>query len=144
MARIVEVNPAIPRPALTADGPGRARRWWRLQVWLAAPGRKAAAARARRVVLLIAMLSVVNGFDLAFTLLATRTGGFVELNPVAAGLVESAGALVAFKVLMVLFAFCIFFRFRRRLLTEIACWGLCGIYATLAGRWWTYYFLCHD
>lgn len=140
MSPDVKLVPAISRSTFAAEGPLRRGR---LRRWLAAR-RDATASRARRVVLLIVLLSVVNGFDLAFTLLATRTGGFVELNPVAAGLVESAGALVAFKVLMSLFSFCILFHFRRRLLTEIACWGLCGIYAALAGRWWTYYFLCHD
>lgn len=101
------------------------------------------ARRARRVTLLIAMLAIVNVFDLLFTLIAARATQFVELNPIAARLVNSSGALMGFKLVMMGIALGIFLRFRRHPLTELACWGLCVIYAVLAGRWWVYYFFCH-
>ena len=144
MVRNVKLNPAIPRAALPGQRAGRGRRWRRWALRLAAARRDAFANRSRRVVLLLAMLCLVNGFDLAFTLLASRLSHFVEINPIAAALVQTTGALVAFKVLMVLLAFAILFYFRRHLVTELACWGLCGIYAVLAGRWWVYYFLVND
>lgn len=143
MSPDVRLMPAITRSTFAAEGPLRQLRWGRLRRWLAAR-RDATASRARRVVLLIVLLSVVNAFDLAFTLLASSSAHFVELNPIAAGLVHTTAGLVAFKILTVLLAFCILFHFRRRALTELACWALCGVYAALAGRWWLYYFIYQD
>lgn len=132
---------APPHVPAAARSPGRL--WHRLKAWVRSARCDPHARRARRVLLLLALLGIMNVFDLLFTLIAARATDFVELNPIAAGLVESTGALVVFKLLMMGVAFGIFFRFRRHGLTEIACWGLCAVYALLAGRWWSYYFLCH-
>lgn len=133
----------IARPALPATKSAQSKRWRRLKLWVALARRDPRARRARRVVLLLVLLGIVNAFDLTFTLMAAKTSRFVELNPFAAALVKNTAGLVAFKALLVLFAATVFLRFRRHRLTEIACWGLCGIYATLAGRWWVYYFIYH-
>ncbi len=140
----MKLETAISPPPLAQQRPGQTNRWRRLWQRFSAARRDAAAGRVRRVILLLAMLSLINAFDLIFTLEATKVGPFVELNPIAAAFVQTAGALVAFKVSMVLLGFGIFFCFRRHFLTELACWGLCGVYAVLAGRWWVYYFLVHD
>jgi len=141
MGESVKMETVIPHSDLAACRPTARAGWRRLKLWVAHLRRNPRARRARRVVLLLAMLTVINVFDLIFTLIATRSDSFRELNPIAAALVESDTALVAFKAFMVLLAFGIFIRFRRHLLTEIACWGLSAVYALLAGRWWVYYFL---
>ncbi len=143
MGETVKLETAIPQPDLSARRQAERAGWRRLKLWVARLRRDPHARRARRVVLLLAMLTVVNAFDLVFTLIAAGSDSFRELNPIAAALLGSAAALVAFKAFTVLLAFAIFIRFRRHLLTEIACWGLSGIYAVLAGRWWVYYFLYH-
>ena len=101
------------------------------------------ARRARRVILTLVLLWVANAFDLIFTLLAIRVGGFEEANPIAEPLLNNAGLLVTFKILAVLFASIIILKFRKRLLTEIGCWGLCLTYTLLSARWWIYYFQHH-
>ena len=101
------------------------------------------ARRARRVTLMLILLWIANAFDLVFTLLAVRTGGFIEANPVAAPLLNSDGLLITFKILAVLFASIIILKFRRRLLTEIGCWVLCPTYILLSARWWIYFFQHH-
>ena len=138
----MEVEPAMmPRPALATGEPDQGR--WRRRIARALSGVDRGAARARRVLLLVALLGIANLFDLLFTLLAAKAAHFVELNPVAARLIKNTGALVAFKAALVLFGVVVFVRFRRHRLTELACWGLGGLYASLAGRWWVYYFRVH-
>ncbi|KPK86048.1 MAG: hypothetical protein AMJ81_02160 [Phycisphaerae bacterium SM23_33] len=121
--------------------PPAGRRWEpRLRARLQ-PGRDAPQARrARRVALLLAGAWLINGFDLAFTLLATGHRHFVELNPIAASIIHNTPALVAYKVFFVAFGSLILLRFRTRLLTEVGCWSVCAIYSGLAGMWWRYYF----
>ncbi len=97
------------------------------------------ARRARRVTLMLILLWIANAFDLVFTLLAIKAGGFMEANPIAEPLINNAGMLVAFKVLAVLFASIIIFKFRKRFLTEIGCWGLCITYTLLSATWWLYH-----
>jgi hypothetical protein len=113
----------------------------RVTEWLRARRASRPARRVRRVVLLLAMLWIVSGFDVAFTLLGATIGRFVELNPIAAPLLDSPGLLIAFKVFMVGFASAVILTFRRRLITEIACWLTAAAYTILAGVWWAYYFL---
>ena len=133
----------IARPAPPVAKSAQLKRWRRLKLWVALARRNPHASRARRVVLLLGLLGLVNAFDLTFTVMAAQTSHFVELNPFADGLIKNTAALVAFKALLVLFAATVLLLFRRHRLTEIACWGLCALYAALAGRWWVYYFICH-
>lgn len=99
------------------------------------------ASRPRRVLLLVVLLWMVSTFDLAFTLLAHQIGGFHEVNPLARQLLSNPGGLVAFKTAAVLPASCVMLAFRRRFLTEVACWVLCGVYTGLAFIWMEYYSL---
>jgi len=122
-----------------ARRPMPARRWRRARAYVRAARRSPTARRSRRVVLLIALLLLISGFDLAFTLLASQTGNFEELNPLAARLIHMPAALVAFKLLLVGAASVILYALRTRRLTEWACWGLAGAYAALAAVWWLYY-----
>lgn len=92
---------------------------------------------------MLILLWIANAFDLVFTLLAVRVGGFEEVNPIAAPLLNDAVLLATFKILAVLFASIIILKFRKRLLTEIGCWGLCLTYTLLSTRWWIYYFAHH-
>ena len=92
---------------------------------------------------MLTLLWIVNAFDLVFTLLANKAGGFIEANPVAAPLINDVPLLVTFKVLVVAMASIIIFRFRKRLFTEIGCWGLCLTYTLVSAIWWIYYFQHH-
>jgi len=91
--------------------------------------------RGRRVVLLFALASVLYVADLTFTLSASQHRCFFELNPIAAPLIGNAPALIAFKMLIWLFASLVILTYRRRLVTEVGCWGVCAVYAVLTGVW---------
>jgi hypothetical protein len=92
--------------------------------------------------LLVMLLWIVSGFDLAFTLLAGRAGDFHEANPIAAGLVNRPGGLILYKVGMVAFASAVLLAFRRRRFTELCCGAVCAAYLGLSTLWWLYYALC--
>ncbi len=98
------------------------------------------ARRSRRVLLLVFGLCLINAFDLVFTVLGHAHTEFAEMNPLAARLIGNTAGLVLFKVSMVAFGALILVCFRKRLFTELSCWGLCGVYSGLAGIWWMYYF----
>ena len=99
----------------------------------------ASARRARRVVLMLVLLWIINMFDLSFTMIARQIGGFVEANPVAAHVVRDSLSLVIFKLTMLVCATLILFTFRRHLWTEVGCWLLAAVYTTLAFVWHLYY-----
>ena len=84
---------------------------------------------------LLAVLWVLNFFDLAYTIHAHQTGKFFELNPVARGLLNSPWALAGFKCLAVGLGSVILMSLRRHRLTELAAWLLCLAYLALAIRW---------
>ena len=89
--------------------------------------------------LVLIFLWVLNVFDLLFTMLAHQIGYFEEVNPLARGLLGSPVALVAFKLAMLSFATGVFFVFRKRVLTEVACWCMTGTYIVLSVVWLKYY-----
>ena len=95
--------------------------------------------RSRRVLLLLVLIWMLNGFDLAFTLLANEIGGFHEANPFARPFLRASESLIAFKLASVAVASAILIAFRRRVVTEVACWLLCVVYTVLAFMWVTYY-----
>ncbi len=138
MSKLVGDYPTI---AEATGGAGAIRAWLRRAAARVQSARRDPhASRGRRVVLLLLLLWIANGFDLAFTLLASRAGGFVEANPLAAGLLGNPAGLVAYKAALVGMASIVLLLFRTRRLTEVCCWGLCVAYVGLAGLWWTYYF----
>ena len=89
--------------------------------------------------LLVVFLLVVNAFDLVFTILAHRIGGFSEVNPIARRLLDHTEALIAFKAAGVTVACAVFTAFRRRRLTELVCWFFAVGYTLLLFIWMAYY-----
>lgn len=131
-------------PTIFVPGPNggsrrRVPRWRAALAWLQDARRCALACRARRVVLLLACLWMLNIFDLTFTLLASRIGHFEELNPLARHLLDSPVALVAYKFALLTFTSVVFFVFRRHWMTEVGCWYLAVVYTVLAAVWLHYY-----
>jgi hypothetical protein len=95
--------------------------------------------RSRRVTLMLALLWIVGLFDLVFTILAHRIGGFHEANPVARPLIGDDSALALYKLGLLVLSTAILFVLRRHLVTEITCWMLGAIYAGLALMWLAYF-----
>jgi hypothetical protein len=123
-----------------AVGPAPAGRRRRpLPARLRRPERDRRSARGRRVILLLALTCIVNGFDLAFTLLARGHELFVEGNPLARGLLGSPAALIAFKTIPLTFAAAIIVKARTRLVTEVLTWCVCAVHTFLACHWWRFY-----
>jgi len=91
--------------------------------------------RGRRVILLLVLLCLLNAFDLACTLTVHNLGAFEEANPVARHVLQYPNLVVYFKTGMVAFATCVLFVYRRRRCVELACWGVCSVYVTLAFIW---------
>ncbi|MFP4139375.1 MAG: DUF5658 family protein [Planctomycetota bacterium] len=131
------------RIPLLSLSPADARRpagpWHRLVTAIRALRGDAAARRARRVVLLIAAIWLMNFTDLALTLFARDIGGFHELNPIARPLIGSTGALIVFKVSLVSISSLIMLTYRRHLWTELGCWVLLSVYTGLSFVWMQYY-----
>jgi len=82
---------------------------------------------------------MLNLFDLSYTIVAHRLGGFEEINPLARHLLDVSPLLVAFKVLLVGGGTILLWICRRRWLAELACWFLCATYTALAFMWVAYY-----
>lgn len=98
--------------------------------------------RAARVLAMLAVLAVLNGLDLLLTLSqAGRGSDFVELNPLASSLLDSAAGLILFKLALVGTSSVVLFHYRRQRITEIACLLLCCAYGLLALRWGVYYMI---
>ena len=126
-------------PTISIDAPSEAEtQQGRQSIWatirLAALG-----TRSRRILSLLVLLWILNAFDLTYTILAHRIGGFFELNPFARMLLGTVWGLVLFKLILVGGGSIILLRLRRHRLTELVCWGLCLIYTALAFTWMAYY-----
>jgi hypothetical protein len=96
--------------------------------------------RHRRVLELIGILWMLSLADLFFTLWAQRFTAFVELNPLARGLLAAGatGALVCFKLTLTTAGTAIFWRIRRHGRAELALWFVVLAYVALAIRWSQY------
>ena len=131
------------RIPLLSLGPADARRpagpWNRMATAIRALRGDAAARRARRVVILIVALWLINLADLSLTLWARDIGGFHELNPIARPLIGSTGALIVFKLSLVSTSSLIMLTYRRHLWTELGCWVLFSVYTGLSFVWMQYY-----
>jgi len=101
--------------------------------------RDPAASRGRRVLLLLGLIWIVTVCDLLLTLFAQQIGDFHEANPLARSFLHDPRALTAYKFLLAGPATVVLLIFRRRLLTEIACWLLGAVYTALAFVWLAYY-----
>lgn len=96
--------------------------------------------RPMRVLLLLAAVWIVNGFDLGFTLFARQTTWFTELNPAADwALRQGTAVAVLFKVLLVGTASAILWRCRRLALSEGLLWVFALMCVGLSLRWHNYF-----
>jgi len=125
--------PAI--QGIAAAEPPSARRGHRSQTCAGSGG----SARGRRVILLAALLAIANAFDLTFTLLARHHEIFHEVNPIVRSVIDSAAAVLAFKIGLAGFGLAVILRFRRVLLTEVLAWATCGVYLTLLVVWYHFF-----
>lgn len=96
--------------------------------------------RARRILLALAGVWMINALDLGYTLLESLNSGFIELNPVAARLIGgSAATLVGYKLGLLLVSSTILLIYRRHRVAELGCWLLLAVYLHVAICWWCYY-----
>lgn len=96
--------------------------------------------RPRRVLLTLAAIWVINVFDLGYTLLEAQYAGFIEVNPVAARLIDAApGVLISYKAALMLTSSTILLLCRRHRIVELGCWLLLAVHAQLALRWCWYF-----
>lgn len=91
--------------------------------------------RTRAVIQLVAVLVLLNGLDLVFTLLAQQTGQFFELNPVGERFIDSPVALGYYKTTLVALGVGIILFLRQRRAAEITAWWLCAVYVLVLVRW---------
>jgi hypothetical protein len=123
---------SLPTPTL-ADrniSPGSTRPWiGRLVHWVAE-------ARSHRVICLVLGIWLLNGFDLAFTILAHDHGILNEENPLARHMLKNGTmSVVLFKIGLVLIGSYPLLRFRRARITELGSYVIIVAYAFLAFRW---------
>lgn len=92
--------------------------------------------RSTRILILVAGLWIINGFDLGFTAHSYVQGLLVESNPLAASVLPlGIGALIWYKILLVVGPSLVLLRYRHLFLVEIAAWGLLAVYVLVALRW---------
>lgn len=97
-------------------------------------------ARSHRVICLVLGIWLLNGFDLALTILAYQLGVLQEENPLAMHLLEQGTAsIVLFKIGLVLVGSYPLLRFRTARITELAAYLILASYALLAVHWSTCY-----
>lgn len=97
----------------------------------------AAAARSRRVALLLIAVAIVSIADLAMTLLFLVNWGLSEGNPFARAIMSyrSPGLVVAWKILTVGLAAFILWTQRRHRTAEVASWIAFGVMIWLSLQW---------
>jgi hypothetical protein len=111
---------------LTGHGPPAGRR---LMHWFTS-------ARSHRVLCAVAGLFLINCFDLALTILAHGQGLLDESNPIAARILpHGPGALLAYKLSLLLVGSTILIRYRQRWITEVAALSVLTVYVLLAFQW---------
>jgi hypothetical protein len=93
--------------------------------------------RYRRVGELLGILWMLSLADLFFTLWAHRFTPFVELNPIAALMLQGGaiGLLICFKVTLTAAGSTLFWRTRNHGRSEAALWGIVLVYVALAFQW---------
>lgn len=91
--------------------------------------------RSRVVLILVSMLVLLNGLDLAFTIIAQQTGQFAELSPIGDRLITKPMLLGLYKVSAVGLGVGLLFYLRQRRVAEIAAWWMCALYVLVLVRW---------
>jgi hypothetical protein len=83
----------------------------------------------------VVLLVVFAGFDLACTLLASQSGGLLELNPIGSSLLERPMALTGVKSFATLVSAGILITLRPYRIAQVASWWLCLVFVMLTLRW---------
>lgn len=91
--------------------------------------------RSRLVFQLLAVLVLLNALDLLFTLLAQRTGQFIELSPVGDRMITNPVVLGFYKTTLVALGAGILLFLRHRRAAEVTAWWLCALYILVLVRW---------
>lgn len=96
--------------------------------------------RSFRTAFVLAIVCVLNMFDLAFTQTQLARGNFAELNVLAAQAAQLHGpaGVTAYKVVLFGLGALILFRCRRHWESEAGAWVLLGCYGALM-IWWVVY-----
>ena len=93
-------------------------------------------ARSHRVILLVMGIWMLNGFDLAFTVIAYQQGMLHEENPLARHMLRNGmPSIVLFKIGLVLIGSYPLLRFRTARITELGSMVILVAYAMLAMHW---------
>lgn len=97
-------------------------------------------ARSHRVICLVAGIWLINGFDLALTIMAHQQGLLSELNPLARRLLSDGPLWITlYKVGLVLIGTYPLIRFRTTRIAEMGALCVLLAYALLAVHWNTCY-----
>jgi hypothetical protein len=93
--------------------------------------------RHRRMFQLIAFLWLCSAADLFLTVWAHRFTPFLEMNPLARGLLETGaiGLLIVYKAAMTLLGSSLLWWNRKHGRAELALWGMVFVHILLAIRW---------
>jgi len=95
-----------------------------------------AESRAHRVICLLMGIWLLNGFDLAFTILSHEQGVLHEENPFARHMLQfGTVSIILYKIGMVLVGSYPLLRFRAARITELGTLVILAAYAFLAFRW---------
>ena len=93
-------------------------------------------ARAHRVICLVMGIWLLNGFDLAFTILSHGQGMLHEENPFARHMLAyGTASIILFKIGLVLIGSYPLLRFRAARITELGSFVILLAYAVLAVHW---------
>ncbi len=96
--------------------------------------------RPRRILILLAAVWILNGFDLGFTILAQLQGTLTELNPVARHLLPyGAVALLLYKLVALGIGTAVLWRCRHHASAEIGTWVALAVYVGVSLRWHVFY-----
>ena len=124
-----------PSSLSNAVGPAPGHSPWTMRLihWVAE-------ARSHRVICLVLGIWLINGFDLAFTVLSHEQGVLHEENPLARHMLQyGTASIVLYKIGLVLIGSYPLLRFRRARITELGAFVILAAYALLAVHWSTCY-----
>jgi hypothetical protein len=108
--------------------------------WLARFFNWVAEARSHRVICLVLGIWLINGFDLAFTIISHEQGMLHEENPLARHMLQHGTAsIMLYKIGLVLIGSYPLLRFRTARITELGAYVILVAYAILAIHWSTCY-----
>lgn len=97
-----------------------------------------AEARAHRVICLVLGIWLLNGFDLAFTVISHQHGMLHEENPLARHMLQyGTASIVLYKTGLVMIGSYPLLRFRKARIAELGSFVILAAYAFLALRWST-------